>query len=180
MKNTPLLALHKAAGMAVLAAALHGAASAQTPGQSLAAAARADHVAWSLAGPAGEGVKPGSRVALTLRGDVAAGWHVYAFKQLPLGPTPLVVKLDASEVAKADGAPVGSRPVKTHDPSFDLETQYYAEPFTVTVPVRLGAKLAPGRQQIPVSVSFQTCNGEICQPPKTVRLSATVNVRAEG
>jgi hypothetical protein len=28
-----------------------------------------------------------------------------------------------------------------------------------------------------VSVRFQTCNGRICQPPRTVHLSATVNLQ---
>ena len=41
-------------------------------------------------------------------------------------------------------------------------------------------KEAAGPQQIPISVRFQTCNGHICQPPKTVKLSVPVTVRANG
>ena len=44
-------------------------------------------------------------------------------------------------------------------------------------PVRIAPKAAAGRQLIPVSVRFQTCNGQICHPPKTVRLSIPVTVR---
>ena len=137
---------------------------------------RGETVTWTVSAPAK--VRPGARVALTLRGTVVDGWHVYAQNQLPNGPTPLRVTVAGSEIAVAEGAPIGSRPVTTHDPSFDLDTQYYAKPFTVTAPVRIGPRVAAGPQQIPVSVRFQTCNGEICQPPKTVRLSASVDVAA--
>ena len=68
--------------------------------------------------------------------------------------------------------------MKTHDPSFDLDTQYYEKAFTVSVPVRVGT--AAGPQQIPVSVRFQACNGKTCKPPKTVKLSAPITVRADG
>jgi hypothetical protein len=69
-------------------------------------------------------------------------------------------------------------PTKIHDPSFNLETQSYSDTFTVTAPARIGSNVAPGVQQIPVSVRYQTCNGKTCHPPKTVHLTAPVTVRA--
>ena len=78
-------------------------------------------------------------------------------------------------IAAADGQPTGSPPIKHQDPSFNLETQYYEQDFTVTAPLRIGPRVAAGEQQIPISVRFQTCNGRICQPPRTIHLSATVN-----
>jgi hypothetical protein len=175
LARADLRGVRRPIGLALLGLTLHGAASAQT-----ADPARGDTVTWTLSSPGADAVKPGSRLALTLHGAVLDGWHVYSLKQLPEGPTPLRVTLDPSEVAAADGAPAGSAPSKTHDPAFDLDTQFYAHAFTVTVPVRIGSHLAAGRQLIPVSVRFQTCNGQICQPPKTVRLSAPINVRADG
>ena len=131
-------------------------------------------VSWSVQ-PAT--AKQGGPLKLTLNGTVAAGWHVYALKQLPGGPTPLLVTLETNAFAAADGAPAGSPPKTVHDPAFDLDTQFYADAFTLTVPVRLKSQLPAGPQQIPVSVRFQTCNGRICQPPRTVHLSATVNLQ---
>ncbi len=138
-----------------------------------------DTVAWSATAPA-QAVKPGGRVKITLKGAVQNGWHVYGLEQLPDGPTPLRVTLDASDVAAADGAPAGSPVTKLQDPSFNLQTQFYEHDFTVTAPVRIGAHAAAGAQVIPVNVRFQTCNGRICQPPKTVKLSVAVNVQANG
>lgn len=139
----------------------------------------ADTVSWSASAPS-QGVKPGGRVKVTLRGVVQAGWHVYGLQQLPDGPTPLRVTVDAPDIAAADGQPIGSPATRLQDPSFNLETQYYEHDFTVTAPVRIGPHATAGQQKIPISVRFQTCNGKICQPPKTVRLSVPVTIRANG
>jgi hypothetical protein len=136
--------------------------------------ARGETVSWSAStGPDGK-FKPGGRLTLTLRGKVLEGWHVYALNQLPGGPTPLHVTVDANDVATADGAPAGSPAETIHDSAFNLDTPFYSNDFTLTVPVRLGSHPVAGQQVIPVSVRFQTCNGRVCQPPKTVRLSAPV------
>jgi hypothetical protein len=135
-------------------------------------AARGETVSWTASvGPDGK-VKQGAHLTLTLHGKILEGWHVYALQQLPEGPTPLRVTVDANDVATADGAPAGSPATTVHDPAFNLDTQFYAKDFTVTVPVRLGSHPVTGR--IPVSVRFQTCNGRVCQPPKAVHLSAPV------
>jgi DsbC/DsbD-like thiol-disulfide interchange protein len=152
---------------------LNGAALAQTNDP-----ARAETVSWTLQ-PA-SAARQGDRLKLTLSGAVQPGWHVYALKQAPDGPTPLLVTLDSNTIAAADGAVAGSPAVKFRDPAFDLDTHYYESAFAVTVPVRLKPHLAAGPQTIPVSVRFQTCNGRICQPPKTVHLSASVNLPAGG
>lgn len=133
-------------------------------------------VTWTLAAAPAAGVKPGGRVVLTLRGVVKEGWHVYGLDQLPAGPTPLRVAVEPSAVAAPAGAVTASKPTKQHDPSFNLETQSYSRDLTVTAPVRISAKAAPGAQLVPLSVRFQTCDGRFCQPPKTVRLNAAVNV----
>jgi hypothetical protein len=150
------------------------------PGAALAQTPLPETVTWSVSAPSDAAVKPGSRVALTVHGTVLSGWHVYALKQNPLGPTPLRIALDANDAARADGAPTGSPPTKTHDAAFNLETRFYSDAFTLTVPVRLGSHLPAGQKSIPLRVQFQTCNGQICQPPKTVHLSAQINLQAGG
>jgi hypothetical protein len=146
--------------------------------ETLAAQAPAgDTVSWTVS-TSTETSKPGSRLTVTLHGAVQEGWHVYALKQLPEGPTPLSVAIDTNSVAKAAGAATGSAPQKILDPGFGVETPFYAHDFTVSVPVQLATHLTAGRQVIPVSVRFQTCSGQTCKPPKTVTLSAPINVQA--
>jgi hypothetical protein len=164
--------VRRLSSIAVLAVAVLG-LPAVAPAQGL----FGETVAWTLSAPPAESVKPGSRVVLSLQGAVRDTWHVYGLKQLPAGPTPLRVALEPGGVATADGAPSANAPIKVHDPSFDLETQYYTREVAVKVPVRIAARAAAGPQQIPLTVRYQTCDGRVCQPPKSIRLSATVNVR---
>jgi len=176
----PLMKIAPAAMRSVLLGSLlfsllpHG-ASAQTSDD----AARGETVSWAIAAPAGT-VKPGAKVSLTLQGTVLDGWHVYGLRQLPAGPTPLKVDLTKGEIVAAAGAVTASVPTKVHDQGFDLDVEYYSRAFTVSVPLRLGAKLSDGPQQISVNVRFQTCNDRICQPPKTVHLFAPITVRTDG
>jgi hypothetical protein len=138
---------------------------------------RAETVTWAVTAPGGAALN-GQRLSLIVQGTVQDGWHVYALKQADDGPTPLLVGVERNDVAQAAGAVTGSAPVKQHDAAFGFDTQFYARPFTLRVPVRLKAGAKPGPQTIPLSIRFQTCNGAVCQPPKTVHLSATLDLKA--
>jgi hypothetical protein len=63
-----------------------------------------------------------------------------------------------------------------HDPAFNMDTPLYSNAFFATVPLKLAAHASAGKQSIPVTVRFQTCNGKICQPPKTIHLSAPITI----
>jgi DsbC/DsbD-like thiol-disulfide interchange protein len=136
-----------------------------------------DTLSWTATIANAETVKPGARIAVQLRGVLRDGWHVYGLKQAANGPTPLLVSLAANANAVTAGPPSATPPIEEFDPSFDLKTQYYAKDFTVTAPVKVSAQAAAGPQVIPVDVRYQTCNGKICHIPRTVRLTATVNVQ---
>jgi|SRR5579871_4415402 len=138
--------------------------------------ARAETVTWTASvSPATS--KPSATLNVTLAAKVAEGWHVYALKQLPNGPTPLRITVDQNPLATRAGEPKGSAPTTVHDPAFDLDTPLYSKAFSVSVPLTLAATAKAGKQVIPVTVRFQTCNGKICQPPKTVHLSAPVIIQ---
>jgi hypothetical protein len=152
-------------------------AAACIPGMALAQTADipAQTVSWTVQSQ--DVAKPGHAI-LTVHGSVVPGWHVYSLKQAPDGPTPLLVSVQENAVAIADGAPAGSAPVKFQEPAFNLQTQFYSSAFTLNVPVRFKPHVT-GPQAIPLDVRFQTCNGRICEPPKTVHLSAPVTLPAE-
>jgi len=168
-------------GRALAGAALVGLAlPAVASSQSSEASALGDKVAWTASATASNHLEPGGGLKIILRGAVEDGWHVYALTQSPDGPTPLRVTIDSNPVAIADGEPEGSPPDRIHDSAFDLDTQSYAHAFTVTVPVHIESHLAAGRHLIPLSVRFQTCRADICHPPKTVRVTASIDVPVEG
>jgi DsbC/DsbD-like thiol-disulfide interchange protein len=169
-------------GFAVFTAAallFSGSAVAQTPGRTSSASPNGATVAWSAPLIIAASGRKGQRVALIVQGAVREGWHVYALRQQPNGPTPLKVTLEANPVVTADGSPVGSPATIAHDPAFNLDTPYYSRSFKVKLPVRLASNMPVSHQSIPVSVRFQTCNGQTCEPPKTIHLSAPVEIGSD-
>jgi hypothetical protein len=142
------------------------------------AQAPAETVQWTTGVISQPSVRSGADTALQLTAQVLEGWHVYAFTQVPGGPTALRVTVDENTVAQAAGAPTGTVPEKKHDPSFDLETQFYTRSFVVRLPVHL-KEVATGRQWIPVSVRFQACSDRECLPPRTVHISVPIDVLSE-
>lgn len=136
-------------------------------------------VRWTAVAHAKTSVERGGVVTLELSGQVAAGWHVYALTQAPGGPTPLRVALDANDFARLAGTASGTAPKHKFDPSFGLDTQFYSGSFTLHLPVRVAPRSAADGRSIPVSVRFQTCNGRVCEPPKTIHLSVPIAVSPE-
>src|ERR1700722_8166123 len=86
-------------------------------------------VRWAASMLSPTSITHGSDATVELSADVQEGWHVYALKQRPGGPTALRVTLDDNNVARLAGAPSGTVPEKRHDPSFDLDTQFYSHSF---------------------------------------------------
>jgi Disulphide bond corrector protein DsbC len=147
-------------------------------GLSAAAFAQAppDNVHWSASlASGGTPVKAGSDVTVEIDGAIDDGWHVYGLQQLPGGPTPLRVTVDANDTVTAAGDPSESAPQKIHDTRFGLDTQFHTHALTLRLPVRV-TPAAVGSRTIPVSVRFQLCSEGECKPPRTVHLAAPVEV----
>ena len=123
-------------------------------------------------------VKQGSRFAVELSAAIQNGWHVYGLEQVPGGPTPLRVALEENDAVQIAGTTSGTTPIKKHDPSFELETQFYTQSFTLHIPLQVKQHSATGKQSIPVSLRFQACSDRTCLPPRTVHLSIPIEVLA--
>jgi len=150
---------------ALLSAALCGVGTAQVS---------SDTVQWVASVISTEPVNRGGNATLEVSAEVKEGWHVYAVTQPRGGPTALRITLDKNAVAQAAGAPSGTVPERRHDPSFDLETDFYAHAFSLRVPVHVNQFTGDG-QTIPVSVRFQACSDRECLPPKTIHLSVPMD-----
>jgi hypothetical protein len=136
-------------------------------------------VEWSASSSPQAPVKRGISVTIEVTASVQEGWHVYGLVQVADGPTPLLATLYENATAEAAGAVSGTDPIKRQDPSFNLETQFYEKAFSLHIPARIKKQAAVGRQLIPVSVRFQSCNDSVCLPPRTVHLSVPVEVDAD-
>ena len=134
-------------------------------------------VQWTGTIAAKAPIEPGRKATIKVAADIQEGWHVYGLAQPSGGPTPLRVVLDENEVVLTAGAVSGTAPVRKHDASFDLDTQVYTGSFILHVPVVVRQHPAAGKQSVSVSVRFQACSDRICLPPRTVHVSAPIEVR---
>ena len=137
----------------------------------------AQAVSWSAS--AGTAAKPGSRLILNLSAQVEDGWHVYGLNQVEGGPMPLRITVDPNGFVQPAGNPSGTLPTKKHDSSFDLDTEIFVHPFTLHIPVQVKPHAAAGSQDIALNVRFQACNDRVCLPPRTVHLTAPIQIPAD-
>lgn len=134
-------------------------------------------VQWHVAvGPASP-LQPGQRSTIELTGQILEGWHVYGLKQHPKGPTELKFSVDDNPVVQPAGAPAGTATIRRVDPGFGFEIQYYTDFLQLTLPVQVKQQAGAGKQQVPVSVRFQSCSERTCLPPATIHLLVDVNVQ---
>jgi thiol:disulfide interchange protein len=132
-------------------------------------------VSWSLSSSK-KTAKAGEKFNVQLSGTVQSGWYIYSVTQGAGGPYPTRVTV-AAPFALAGGVK-GPAPKRQMDANFGIETEKYLGGANLTVPVSVPATTAPGAQTLEVSVRFQTCNDEVCLPPKTVKVSAPIEIAA--
>jgi thiol:disulfide interchange protein len=151
-------------GFTLLLALLAAPAAAQTP------------VHWSLKVTPASPVKPGATLTATATASIDAGWHVYSLTQGPGGPRALEITLPKSTVFASGGTPTSGDPLRAFDPNFNMETEYYEDSVTITIPVTVLKTAGGGPAKLAIDVSFQTCNERLCLPPATETLTKNIDV----
>lgn len=133
-------------------------------------------VQWSGSAKPETSLKRGSKVAIELFAEVQGGWHVYGLSQASGGPTPLRVTIDENDGIRSLGSVSGTTPVRKHDPSLDLETEFYTGSFVLHLPAQVTDHPVAGKQVISVAVRFQACSDRTCLPPRTVHVSVPIEI----
>ena len=166
LKSTAILA-QMAMGLLILARAGTGIAN-QVP---------KEPIKWVLkANLPDKPLKPGEKFTLELTAAIESGWHLYAQEQEEGGPTPTRINMPSEQPFEQAGTIESSEPKVAMDPNFNLVTQYYEGQATFMIPARVAVAAAAGKSEAKVNVSFQTCNDELCLPPRTVKLAVDVNL----
>lgn len=159
--------------LALIAAALCASAHSQTPP----AWQPPQTVQWHAAVVARASLQPGQHSSIELTGQILQGWHVYGLEQHSDGPTELKFAVEDNPIVQPEGAPSGSPTVRRMDPGFGFQIQYYTDSLRLTLPIRVKQRAGAGKQQVPVSVRFQSCSERTCLPPATIHLLVDVNVQ---
>ena len=146
-----------------------GLAPAQAPSQS---------VAWSIAldPPGTASVKRGGRLTVAVTAKIAEGWHVYGTDELKGGPRPLAISMPGEQPFKAAGKLQAPEPDREFDDAFNQVTTLYRRTTTFRQAATVLEDAPRGKSAVNVEVRFQACDGRICLPVRTVRLSAPIAI----
>lgn len=125
-------------------------------------AGAAERVTWTASLP------PGATGAaeVTLNAKIEKGWHLYSMTKTD-GPTP--TSIEAVAPLALNGAVKQGTPIHKFDQNFQMNVEFYENTATFTVPVKLAANPTDGK----LKVSYQTCNDNTCDMPKTVEVPLT-------
>ncbi len=133
-------------------------------------------VSWSARiAPGAAPVRTGSHLVLAVTATIQEGWHVYGPEELPNGPRPLRITVAAGQPFTA-GKLEAPEPDRELDSAFNQVTAFYSKTTTFRLPVTVAAGTSPGPREIALEIRFQACDGRICLPGRTTKLSVPVTV----
>jgi thiol:disulfide interchange protein len=100
-------------------------------------------------------VAAGGKGTARINASIGGGWNMHSITQ---GPKPKVKM----------------------DPNFGINTESYSGSAAFTVGFTVNADATAGPSTLNVKVRYQVCNDTVCLPPKTVPLTAALNITAAG
>jgi thiol:disulfide interchange protein DsbD len=141
------------------------------------AQAKLDPIQWSIVTDTSwASVKPGQKLTVQVTAKMEEGWHLYSLEQEPGGPIPTRIRVPEDQPFKLSETIDSPAPRIEMDPNFNMETQFYEEEVTFSLPIEVVAGAPAGKQELKINVTYQTCTATKCLPPKLVRLSAEITV----
>ena len=136
-----------------------------------------DPIRWSLATDLARlSLKPGDKVTVQVTAKMDEGWHLYSLEQEPGGPIATKIRVPEDQPFKLADTIDSPAPRIEMDPNFNMETQFYEEEVTFSVPLEIAPKTPAGKHELRINVTYQTCTATKCLPPKLVRLVAEITV----
>jgi hypothetical protein len=132
-------------------------------------------VQWQIKNPPTKPLKQGTKVNLTLTGQIDSGWHLYALEEPAGGPVATIIGLtdgDPADLLRVEEA----RPKTLLDPLFNLQTGFFESTADFTLHLALAKDAPIGASSLHVQVRYQSCNDRVCLPPHTDTVEVPVTI----
>lgn len=123
-------------------------------------------------------VAAGGKGTARINASIGGGWNMYSVTQGGGGPIP--TRITSGEGPFTIGAVSGPKPKVKLDPNFGINTESYSGSAAFNVPFTVNADAPAGPSTLNIKVRYQVCNDTVCLPPKTVPLTAALNITAAG
>ena len=119
---------------------------------------------------------PGERAYVTLTGQVADGWRVYAVHTD--GGFPTQLSLDALPIGVARYREPGEAVARQgHDPVLGEDYRYHAGTARIWQGLQIGRDAPRGPVVVSGRVRYAACNDEVCLPPREALFRVQFRVR---
>jgi len=129
-----------------------------------------------MGGSAPHDVVSGLTVPVTVRAEIAKGWHIYSLTQKPGGPIPLRIELLGAADVQVRGVIKAPKPQRLFDKNFGIETEFYTGNPRFTIPVGVPGRSLTGLRRFQVAARFQVCSETLCLPPRTDKLDVALRI----
>lgn len=115
---------------------------------------------------------------VTVRAIITDGWHLYDTKLPKGGPVATDLNFTKSTGIKwLDNFKPSAKPVSSHDASFDMTLRWWEKDVTFTRRFKITS--TTDAVSIEGCITYMTCNGQSCNPPKkqTIKLGVKPYVK---
>lgn len=128
-------------------------------------------IKWSLSSEKSlASIKGNEAFKITLNAAIEKGWHLYALEKTAGGPLPTKISI-AEDSPFEPGKIEAPDPIEFDDPAFGTTTRFYEDAVQFKMSVKVLEKFEAGKSELKIKIRFQTCNDQMCLPPKTVIVS---------
>lgn len=147
-------------------------------GTALRMSAQTPHpVKWTFAASMQGSVplQKGATIIAHVHASIEHGWHLYAPDQEPGGPTGVRITLPNRQPFAIHGDIDAPAPKTAIDPNLNVETRFYEDSVTFTVPLKVTSRSTNGIRKISVDVLYQACDQVMCLEPTVSHLESPLN-----
>jgi thiol:disulfide interchange protein len=138
------------------------------------ARAQENPIQWSATSKATK-VRPAEAFKVELTMKAEEGWHVYSVTQAP-PPVASRISLPAGQPYTLAATIETPAPHVAFDQNFGINVESYSETGLFTLPIKVAADAAPGKKPLKIEAYYQSCNDQMCLPPKKVTVEVPLEI----
>jgi len=112
------------------------------------------------------------KATVVLSANISGGWHLYGMNLPDGGPKATSFTLaDCKNVTVSGDVEASRKPVTVEDPLFGMKLSWWDASVDFRVPVDINGQDA----ELQYIISFMTCDGNSCQPPRNIKINIPIN-----
>jgi hypothetical protein len=134
-----------------------------------------------ITAPSKISIKPGKTVNVPIKFKLDKSWHIYGFvaaiNKEGIGPQQTDIYYNDTTGTITPGKPSYPKPKTKYDDAFEMDVDSYSGSFTCTLPLTAKSDAAKSCITMPLEITYQLCDGNMCLPPTTVPIPFNIIIQ---